>query len=155
MFDRLKEMFGGDDAASESSGPRGVDELQLAAAALLVEAARMDDNFGSDEHAVIERLLRDRFSLSAEEADALVGAADKASSEAVELYGFTREIKDAFDSEERIRMIEMLWEVAYADGEVHDHEANLLRRVAGLLYVSDRDSGDARKRVLDRTNTAS
>lgn len=155
MFDRLKEMFGGDAAASESSGPRGVDELQLAAAALLVEAARMDDNFGSDELAVIETLLRDRFSLSAEEADELVAAADKASSEAVELYGFTREIKDAFDPEERIRMIEMLWAVVYADGEVHDHEANLLRRVAGLLYVSDRESGDARKRVLDRANAAS
>jgi len=155
MFDRLKDLFGGDDATSQESGPRGVDELQLAAAALLVEAARMDDEFGSDELAVIESLLRDRFSLSADEADELVAAANKASSEAVELYGFTREIKDAFDPEERIRMVEMLWEVVYADGEVHDHEANLLRRVAGLLYVSDRDSGDARKRVLDRANRAS
>lgn len=155
MFDRLKDMFGGDAAESRDAGARGVNELQLAAAALLVEAARMDDNFGSDELAVIETLLRDRFSLSAEEADELVAAADKASAEAVELYGFTREIKDAFDPEERIKMIEMLWAVVYADGEVHDHEANLLRRVAGLLYVSDRESGDARKRVLDRANGAS
>ena len=48
------------------------------------------------------------------------------------------------------RVIEMAWEVAYADGELHDHEANLLRRLGGLLYVSDRERGDARKRVLAR-----
>jgi uncharacterized tellurite resistance protein B-like protein len=115
----------------------------------------MDDDFGPDERVVIERLLRTRFSLSAEEADSLLGAADEAAAESVELYGYTRKIKDAFDNDERIRMIEMLWEVVYADGEVHDHEANLLRRVAGLIYVSDRESGDARKRVLDRANEAS
>ena len=52
--------------------------------------------------------------------------------------------------EERIELIEMIWEVVYADGELHDYEANLLRRLGGLLYVSDRERGDARKRVLAR-----
>ena len=65
-----------------------------------------------------------------------------------DLYGFTRIIKDNFSEEERIRMIEMLWEVAYSDGERHHFEANLVRRVAGLIYVSDRESGEARKRVF-------
>jgi uncharacterized tellurite resistance protein B-like protein len=155
MFDRLKNLFAADDAPKSGAQAHGVDELQLAAATLLVEAARMDDDFGLDERVVIERLLRTRFSLSAEEADSLLGAADEAAAESVEFYGYTRKIKDAFDNDERIRMIEMLWEVVYADGEVHDHEANLLRRVAGLIYVSDRESGDARKRVLDRANEAS
>ncbi|MDE0780996.1 MAG: TerB family tellurite resistance protein [Alphaproteobacteria bacterium] len=154
MFDRLKKIFG-DGAASREPRARGFGDLQLASAALLTEAARMDDDFGADEQAVVIRLLRARFSLSENEVAALMAAADKASSESVELYGFTREIKDAFDHDQRIQMIEMLWEVVYADGEVHDHEANLLRRVAGLIYVSDRESGDARKRVLDRMSGAS
>lgn len=59
-------------------------------------------------------------------------------------------IKDRFDEKERIRLVEMLWEVVYADGQAHDYEANLLRRIAGLIYVADRDSGAARKRVLAR-----
>ena len=57
---------------------------------------------------------------------------------------------DFFEPEERIALIEMLWEVAYADGELHDYEASLIRRITGLLYVSDRDSGEARKRVRAR-----
>ena len=155
MFDRLKEIFGGDTESSDGPRERAVDDLQLASAALLVEAARMDDDFGQDEYAVIERLLRERFSLSVEDADRLVGAANKVSADSVELFGFTSKIKDAFDEEERIQMIEMLWEVVFADGKLDDLEANLLRRVAGLLYVTDRDSGDARKRVLDRVSSAS
>ncbi|MDG2269742.1 MAG: TerB family tellurite resistance protein [Alphaproteobacteria bacterium] len=155
MFDRLKKVFGGTGSSEDGPRERGVDDLQLAAAALLTEAARMDDDFGADEQAVIARLLHERFSLREDEVAVLMAAADKASTQSVELFGFTREIKDAFDHDERIQMIEMLWEVVYADGEVHDHEANLLRRIAGLIYVSDRENGDARKRVLDRTGTAS
>lgn len=143
-------MFGGDSDSPDTPRERAADDLKLAAAALLVEAARMDDDFGDEEYAVIERLLRERFSLSVEDAGTLLGAAEKVSADSVELFGFTSKIKDAFDEEERIQMVEMLWEVVCADGRVDDHEANLLRRVAGLLYVSDRDSGEARKRVLDR-----
>ena len=148
MLDRLKSMFsqnaGG--AAARSHDP---DELQLAA------AARMDDDYDADERALIGQLLRDRFDLDALDAEALLVAADAATVDLVEVYGFARQVKDAFEHEERVQMIEMLWEVVCADGEIHDHEANLLRRVAGLIYVSDRESGDARKRVLDRSRAAS
>jgi len=127
-----------------------VDRLQLAAAALLVEAARMDDEFGAEERAKIIDLIERRFALSAEESGALLQAASDKVEQSVEIFGFTREIKNAFSPEERVEMMEMLWEVAYADGELHSLEASLMRRLAGLLYVSDRDSGEARKRVLAR-----
>ena len=68
--------------------------------------------------------------LSAAAISALMAAADRASTQSVELFGFTRKINDAFNHDECVQMIEMLWEVVYADGEVHDHEANLLRRIA-------------------------
>lgn len=141
-------MFGADEAVADSPGHHSVDDLHLAAAVLLVETARMDDAIGEDERSMIVELVRNRFDLSDAAVESVVELADQVAHDAVELSRFTRRIRDDFDHEERIEMIEMLWRVVYADGVVHDHEANLLRRVAGLLYVSDRESGEARKRAI-------
>jgi uncharacterized tellurite resistance protein B-like protein len=149
MLDRLKQLFQ-PQATSRPSGPHRFDELQLAAAAMLVEAGTMDSTFDAEERARISRLVQDRFALSAAEAADLVGEAEQMAAASVEWHGFTRAIKNGFDQAERVQLIEMLWEVVYADGELHDYEASLLRRVTGLLYVSDRESGEARKRVLAR-----
>jgi uncharacterized tellurite resistance protein B-like protein len=148
MLDRLKQLF--QPEADRPSGPHGFAQLQLAAAALMVEAATMDSAFDAGERARIGQLVQDRFALSTEEAMDLVGEAERMAAESVEWHGFTRAIKDGFDHAERVQLIEMMWEVAYADGALHDYEASLLRRVSGLLYVSDRESGEARKRVLAR-----
>jgi uncharacterized tellurite resistance protein B-like protein len=126
------------------------DELQLAAAALLVEAASMDGDFEAAEHAKITRLLIDRFALTAEEAETLIEEAIAAVDETGQLYGFTRVVKDRYETSDRIRMIEMLWEVAFADGQVDHFESNLIRRIGGLLFVSDRDRGLAKQRVMAR-----
>ncbi|MEM9684392.1 MAG: TerB family tellurite resistance protein, partial [Pseudomonadota bacterium] len=125
-----------------------------AVAALLIEAARLDGDYGAAERTRIESLLTDRFSLSPAALAALMKAATKLSDDAVDSYEFTSQIARRFDHDERIGIVEMLWDVAYADGSVHPYEANLLRRVAGLLYVTDQESGAARKRVVVR-NSAS
>ncbi len=148
MLGRLKEMFAAGESAPHGPGQHTVDELHLAAAVLLIETARMDDTIGEAERSVIVDLVRARFELSDEEVSSVVELADEVAHNAVELSRFTRRIRDDFDHDERIEMVEMLWRVVYADGVVHDHEANLLRRVAGLLYVSDRESGEARKRAI-------
>ena len=151
MINRIKALFAD---KSHSSGPEADyhshDELQLAAATLLVEAATLDGHYGETEQAAIDKLLREKFALKDEEAQSLHDLAVTEQSEASQLLGFTRAIKDRYSLEERIELIEMIWEVVYADGELHDYEANLLRRLGGLLYVSDRERGDARKRVLAR-----
>ena len=150
MFDRLRQLLGA--GADDGPGPRrhSFAERQLAAAALLVEAASLDSEFGVAERATIGALLQSRFGLGAAEADDLLAEAERAAAASVQWQGFTQAIKDGFAPAERIEVIEMLWEVAYADGRLHDYEASLLRRITGLLYVSDRDSGAARKRVLAR-----
>lgn len=153
MLDRLKQLFQ-PDAASGPPGPRSFDALQLAAAALMVEAATMDSRFDADERSRISQLVQERFALDTQETADLIAEAEKAATESVAFQGFTSAIKDGFDHDERVQLIEMLWEVVYADGELHDYEASLLRRVTGLLYVSDRESGDARKRVLERHGIA-
>ncbi len=146
MFDRLAAIFSDDRDASSSDE----DPLRLAAAVLLVEAARMDGHFDADERATIRKLLTWRFEISDADAEALLAAADEEAEHLVELSTYARTIKDRFSHDERVELIEMLWTVVYADGRLDDYEANLLRRVAGLLYVSDAESGAARKRVLER-----
>lgn len=136
--------------AEAEDGRHTSDELHLAAAALLIEAARLDGEFDKAERTRIEGLLADRFSLSEEEVASVVETADAVAEDSVALYGFTSKLRQNFDHDERIRLIEMLWEVVYADGDLHPFEANLLRRVAGLLYVTDQESGAARRRVLER-----
>ena len=150
MFARLKRLMTEPSSVSAGARQHSFEEKQLAAAALMVEAANLDDDFDADERARIEVLLQKQFSLTAAEAGELLSAGEKASSDSVEWQGFTRAVKDGFEQEERIALIEMLWEVAYADGKLHDYEASLIRRITGLLYVSDRESGDARKRVRTR-----
>lgn len=149
MINRIKAFLANSGAAGSAPEERS-DALQLAAAALLIEAARLDSGIKPVEHAVVARLVRERFGLSAEEASSLLEAAEGAVERSNQLFGFTQVVNDRFAYEERVGMIEMLWEVCYADGRLHDFEANLLRRIAGLLHVSDADSGAARKRVLAR-----
>ena len=149
MLERLHRLLTGRPPQAQAAA-HSFEERQLAAAALMVEAATMDDALDAAERARITSLVQSRFGLSPEDARDLVGEAERAAAASVEWHGFTRAIKEGFDDAERVELIEMLWEVAYADGELHDYEASLLRRIAGLLYVSDRDSGEARKRVLAR-----
>ena len=91
-----------------------------------------------------------RFELTEAEARSLLELAGDEVANASQLYGFTRVVKDNFDHDERVELMEMLWEVVYADGALHDLEASLMRRIAGLIYVPDRESGAARKRAMSR-----
>lgn len=150
MFARLKRLISDAAEAKGETTSHSFEEKQLAAAALLVEAARLDSTFDEVERERIETLLQNHFAMAPDEAKALLAAGEEASEDSIEWHGFTRSIKDGFDQDERVAMIEMLWEVAYADGELHDYEASLIRRITGLLYVPDRESGEARNRVRTR-----
>ncbi len=158
MLNRIKSMFESADNASAKGATgktaKGFGEKELAACALLVEAAAMDGNIDAEEEAVIRGIAENSFGLKADEIDTLMAEATKAQDEANHLIRFTRTIKGRFDEDERIELIEMLWEVAYADAMLHDYEANLLRRIGGLIYVSDRANGEARKRVMARLGIA-
>ena len=146
MLERLLSFIGGGEAQIADRQQR----LRLAAAALLVEMARVDEGADESERRRIAQLLAQRFSLSSSAAEALVEEAEEEADRSSQLFAYTREIKDAFDYDERVELLELLWEIAYADDRLHHLEANLMRRITGLLHVEDRDSGEARKRVLAR-----
>ncbi len=155
MFARLKRLISDTATSAENKASHSFEEKQLAAAALMVEAAKLDHSFDEVERERIETLLQNHFALQPDEASALLEAGREASDDSIQWQSFTRAIKDGFDQTERVAIIEMLWEVAYADGELHDYEASLVRRITGLLYVPDRESGEARKRVRARLGLAS
>ena len=155
MIDRIKALIFGNGAENSDSigGSRiGDDELAVAAVALLIEAAVMDGDFDDSERRVIAGLISDHFGLDGEETQALIDTGKKAAEQSNQLYAFASIIKQGFEVKDRVKMIEMLWDVACADGEIHDYESNLVRRVAGLIHVSDLDSGQARKRAMGRKN---
>ena len=158
MINRIKSLATVFNAPAASGGASGIDSggetKHLAAAVLMVEAATMDGSFDDSEADAISRIAQRHFGLNEEEAASLLEAAREVQADSNQLLRFTRAIKDAFPLEERVDIIEMLWEVVYADGKVHHYEANLMRRINGLIYVSDRDSGAARKRVASRLGMA-
>ena len=147
MLDRILKLL----THGESLVVSGrLDDLQLAVAALLVEAARMDDRFDPAERGIIETLLTSRFALSAEEARHLLGAAEQAVDQSTQLFRFTQMVAQKLSLAERGRIVEMLWEVAYADGVLSAQEDALIRRVAALVYVPDSERMGARHRVRQR-----
>ena len=148
MFDRIKALLSDGGPQPADTGPDSPGELEVAAAALLVESALMDGHFDEQERSKIAHLLAQRFALSDAAAERLIETAENKVRRSPQLYGFTRVVKDSFSYEERVEFLQMLWQVSYADGELHDYEASLMRRIAGLLYVEDRDSGEARKRAI-------
>ena len=147
MIDSILEWLTG--APSGAALPPQ-DALRLALTALLVEAGYSDDHFDENEREVISRLLESRFDLSHADARALLAAGEREARASAELFHLTRIINERLSFEERVGLVEMLWEVAYADGVLSEYEDSLVRRVGGLIYVSDRDRGMARQRVLGR-----
>ena len=122
-------------------------DARLALAALLVRVARADNDYASDERALIGRILTTRYGLDATATAQLLEDAESLEDEAPDTVRFTRAIKDAVPFEERIAVIEALWRVVLADGDRAAEEDALLRMVANLLGISDRDSALARQRV--------
>lgn len=122
-------------------------DARRALAALLVRIARADNDYDADEKARIDRILATRYGLSPWEVGELRGEAEQLESEAPDTVRFTRAIKDAVPMPDRIAVIESLWQVVLADGIREAEEDALLRMVANLLGVTDKDSALARQRV--------
>jgi uncharacterized tellurite resistance protein B-like protein len=123
--------------------------IELATAALMIEVARADYQEKSEEHEAINRLLNGHFDLTAEETASLIELAEEEARDLTSYHQFTSLINGNYGQPERIRIIELLWQVANADGEIEKYEDHLIRKIADLLYVSHSDFIAAKHRVLD------
>lgn len=137
MLDQLKRIFGSTPDAAGLLEAR--EPLELATAALLIELARADFSESSTEMQAIRQLLRKRYVMDEQTLDALLADATRRADRAVSLHEFTHRLNLELPEADKLAIIEMLWRVSNADGSIDKHEEHLIRRIAGLLHVTDRD----------------
>jgi len=135
MLKSLRELFGRLLPAADAAARDDEHTLQLATAVMLVEVMHAEPGIGATERVAVIDSLRDTFALSPAETESLVDAAEKASHEATDWYEFTSYINDHFDMPAKLRMVEHMWRVAYADGRLGDHERHVMWRLSDLLHV--------------------
>ncbi|MFK8048071.1 MAG: TerB family tellurite resistance protein [Halioglobus sp.] len=136
MINALKALFEIPERESEESTEQ---RMQLAAAALLIETARADFTQDAAEEAALKNLLCGVLSVEHSRIDELFERATQKVDEATSLYEFTREINDHYSAAQKLRVIEAMWRVAYADGNLDKYEEHLIRQVAELTYVPHED----------------
>ena len=115
-------------------------------ASLLIHAAKIDDNYTSMEKEIIKRAVIDLSKITSDEAEKLIQLAEKKEQESNQIVEFTREIKKN-PMEFRLKIIEILWKIVYSDGTNDIYESNLIRRVCGLLYISNKEAGNIKEKI--------
>ena len=124
----------------EKKNEENINNKNILITALLIHAAKIDDNYTDVEKEIIKKALISLNAITLNEAEELLKKAEKIEQESNQIVAFTREIKKN-SMEFRLKIIEILWKIVYSDGSSDSYESNLIRRVCGLLYISDRDSG--------------
>ena len=137
-------------STDETVAPKGDHDWAETLAGLLIEAAMADGVLDQDERASISHALTSQLDLSEKEVATIIDSAIVAHEDRIEIHSLVRTIRSEADAEDRIAIMEMAWMVVLADGQMHEYEAQLMRRLAGLLFVEDVDSGRAAKRARAR-----
>ena len=108
--------------------------------ALLIHAAKIDENYTEDEKKIIKKTIMELNKINSNQADELLKLAEKKEEESNQIVEFTKEIKK-YSMEFKLKIIEIIWKIVYSDGTSDNYESNLIRRICGLLYISDKDNG--------------
>ena len=114
--------------------------------ALLIHAAKIDENYTEIEKKIIKKAIINLNEISPNEAEEILKLAEKKEEESNQIVEFTREIKQ-YPMEFRLKIIEIIWKIVYSDGTSDNYESNLIRRICGLLYISDKDNGNIKMKV--------
>ncbi|KZL23208.1 tellurite resistance TerB family protein [Pseudovibrio sp. WM33] len=155
MLDALKKFFKDLSNEQEEAGHFSEDDERLAVAALMFHIIAVDGEIEQQELDQLKRVLQQQYELNEEDTKELMDLAKVRDEDAVDLYGFTSVLKRKLEPEQRLTVIEALWEMVYADGSVHEFEDNTIWRVAELLGVSSRDRMKLKKKVAKRQSGSS
>ena len=117
---------------------------------LMIEAANSDGKIDNQELEKINHILVDIFKEDKNEVNIILKKAVENRNNSKSLHYYTSKINKNFSDKKKILLVETLWEIVLSDGEIHDYESSLIRRLSGLLYISDVNSGNARKRALNK-----
>ena len=127
----------------ENESPNNKNVLIIA---LLIHAAKIDENYTENEKKIIKKVIMDLNKISSNQADELLKLAEKKEEESNQIIEFTKEIKK-YSMEFKLKIVEIIWKIVYSDGTSDDYESNLIRRICGLLYISDKDNGTIKAKV--------
>lgn len=150
MLKAIREWLQMEGLAEDNGRKFGPDDHRVAVAALLVHLVAIDGVVTDDERRVLREVLADHYDLSSDETEELVKLAKERDDEAVDLYGFTSVLKRVLDENGRKQVVEMMWEMGFADGSISEFEDNTVWRVAELLGVTSRERIEIKKRVEAR-----
>lgn len=125
--------------------------LQMASAALMVEMLHVDEQITSEEETKLHDILKQRFELSSDEIEILIDLANIEKQQATDYYSFTSLLNEHYTQQQKIKLIEDLWQLAYADNALDKYEEHLLRRLAELLHVPHQDFIRSKHKVLKNT----
>ena len=148
MINLLKNVLNYKKSEDDEGGSKNLELI----CGLMIEAAYTDGTIRESELKKIKFSLINVFDENEEEVDLVLDEAIKNKNNSKSLHYYTSFINKNFDSDKKLLLIEALWEIVLSDGEIHDFESNLIRRLAGLLYISDINSGIARKRALNKNS---
>lgn len=147
MIDGIRDFFNRMIApATGASGVAAQHALHVATAALLLEMMRMDSSVTAAETATVTKALQARFGLAAQEVDTLMDFAAQEAKQATDYFQFTSLINKHFSQEQKIEVVENLWQVAFADGHLDAHEQHFMRKIGDLLYIAHADYVAAKQR---------
>ena len=146
MINLLKKILNNDDSKDDKDENKNLELLS----GLMIEAAYTDGQIDESELKKIKLSLVNVFGEDPKDVDLALEESIKNKNNSKSLHYYTSFINKNFDESKKLLLIEALWEIVLSDGEIHDFESNLVRRLAGLLYISDVNSGNARKRALDK-----
>jgi uncharacterized tellurite resistance protein B-like protein len=150
MFDAFKHFVSGFVDGSKHPSQFGDDDYRLAAAAMLVHAAAIDGEMSQSESDKLHAVIKQRFNLDDAATAELIEKATAAERQAVDLYHFTHLLNSTLDEQGRARVVEMMWEIVYADGQRDELEDNLVWRAADLLGVPPRERIELRQRIAEK-----
>lgn len=125
----------------------GVDASQLALAALMIEVAEADFEDAPEERIALINIVKNSFDLTANKAEEIIALAQQEHKESTDYFQFTRLINDSYSASQKIKLVENLWTVAYADNHLDKYEEHVIRRISDLIYVSHKDFVAAKHRV--------
>lgn len=152
MLASIKEFFIRHLECDRETGPDRRDhEIKIATAALMIEIGLADAHLQKEEWALIKRTMQETFNISSEDTEELIAIAESEIDHSVSLYEFTRLLNDRLSRDERVRIIEMLWQVAYADNVLDKYEEYYIRKIADLLYIGHADYIKAKLRMENQS----
>ncbi|HZD91384.1 MAG TPA: TerB family tellurite resistance protein [Pseudolabrys sp.] len=149
MFEAFRRLISDVGEGAKPAHRFDENDYRLAATALLVHAARVDGQFAEAERVKLRSLIKTRFDLDETAAAELIAEATEIEREAIDLFHFTSQLNRDLDEQGRARMVEMMWQIAYADGVISEFEDNLIWRAADLLGISQRERIALRNRVAE------